>query len=96
MLGCTWHEWDNYFGRKRSSGKFIKQSRIGSKFPDERLPKAKILGSADEQTARFFRIILLLFCSHRRFILNNLAGGEAQRSLFDIINSVAMCLAEFI
>ena len=31
-------------------------------------------------------IILLLFCLHR-FIFDNLSGGEAQRSLFDIINS---------
>ena len=41
-------------------------------------------------------IILLLFCLHRRFIFDNRLTGEAQRSLFVILNSVAVCLAEFI
>ena len=42
------------------------------------------------------QLILLLFCLHRRLIVDNLSGGEVQRGLCDIINSVAMCLAEFI
>ena len=41
-------------------------------------------------------LILLLFCLHRRFIFDNRLTGEAYRSLFDILNSVAMCLVEFI
>ena len=31
-----------------------KQSKIGFKFAEQWLPKAKILGPADEQTTRFF------------------------------------------
>ena len=41
-------------------------------------------------------IILLLFCLHRGFIFDNRLTGEAKRSLLDILNSVAMCLEEFI
>ena len=41
-------------------------------------------------------VILQLFCLHRRFIFDNPLTGEAQQSLFDIINSVAMWLVEFI
>ena len=44
---------------------------------------------------RLARVILVLFCLHRRFIFDNRSTGEAYRSLFDFINSVAMCLAEF-
>ena len=32
---------------------------------------------------------------HRRFIFDNRSTGTEERSLFDFINSVAMCLAEF-
>ena len=41
-------------------------------------------------------LILLLFCLHRRFIFDSRSTDEAYWSLFDFINSVAMCLAEFI
>ena len=44
----------------------------------------------------FKTLILLLFCLHRMFIFDNRSTGEAQQSLFDFVNSVAMCLAEFI
>ena len=44
----------------------------------------------------FLFIILLHFCLHRRFIFDDLLTSEAQRSLFDLLNSIAMCLAEFI
>ena len=40
--------------------------------------------------------IPLLFCLHGRFIFDNRLTGEVKRSLFDILNSFAMCLAEFI
>ena len=43
-----------------------------------------------------FIFILLLFCLHRRFIFDNHSTGEAYRSLFTFISSIAMCLAEFI
>ena len=33
----------------------MKQFKVGLKFADQGLPKAKILGSADEQTTRFFQ-----------------------------------------
>ena len=40
-----------------------------------------------------FSLILLLLCLHR---FDTRIIGEAWWSLFDFINSVAMCLAEFI
>ena len=33
---------------------------------------------------------------HRRFLFDNCLTGEGQWNLFDFINSLAMCLAEFI
>ena len=39
---------------------------------------------------------VLLFGLHKRFMFDNRSGGDAKRSLFDLLNSVAMCLAEFI